>query len=170
MFRKRSLAKRSREPFSLLRQMTSELGRMLDVLFARFRWPNAVEIRAPKVDVVTKDNTLITRVDWPGMTKDDVLVHVEDGQLVLSGERKKELQKDKDNVNREERDFDSFRGVVHLPKDMKVDDVKVTFANGVLEVTVTFSFMVRATSDGYTFAIPDAATSTKAAEEKKVEA
>lgn len=156
MFQK-SLAKRSREPFRLLRRMTSELGRMSDVLFAMCRWQNAAEIWAPKVDVVTKDNTLITRVDWPGMTKDDVLVHVEDGQLVLSGERKKELKEDKD-VNREERDFDSFRGVVHLPKDVKAEDVKVTFANGVLEVTVTFPFMVRATSDGYKIAIRDAAT------------
>ena len=110
MFQK-SLAKRSREPFRLLRRMTSELGRMSDVLFAMCRWQNAAEIWAPKVDVVTKDNTLITRVDWPGMTKDDVLVHVDDGQLVLSGERKKELKEDKD-VNREERDFDSFRGYI----------------------------------------------------------
>lgn len=132
MFGKKSLAKRSLEPFR------------------------------PKVDVVTKDNTLITRVDWPGMTKDDVRVDVEDGQLVLSGERKKELKEDKDNGNREARNFDSFRGVVHLPKDVKADDVKVTFANSVLEVTVRFPFMVRATSDGCKIAKPDAAT-TKAA-------
>jgi HSP20 family protein len=117
--------------------------------------------RAPKVDVVAKDNTLITRVDWPGMTKDDVLVHVEDRQLVLSGERKKELKEDNDSANREERDFDSFRGVVHLPKDVKADEVKVTFANSVLEVTVSFPFVVRAASDGC--AIQHAATPTKAA-------
>jgi len=144
MFRKKSLAKRSQEPFSLLRQMTSELGRTCDVLFAMCGWRTTAEVRAPKVDVVTKDNTLITRVDWPGMMKDDLLVHVEDGQLVLSGERKKKLEEDKDDVNREQRDFDSFRGVVHLPKEVKAEDVKVTFANSVLEVTVTFPFMVRA--------------------------
>lgn len=132
MFGKKSLAKRSLEPFR------------------------------PKVDVVTKDNTLITRVDWPGMTKDDVRVDVEDGQLVLSGVRKKELKEDKDNGNREARNFDSFRGVVHLPKDVKADDVKVTFANSVLEVTVRFPFMIRATSDGGKIAKQDAAT-TKAA-------
>jgi HSP20 family protein len=132
MVGKKSLAKRSLEPFR------------------------------PKVDVVTKGNTLITRVDWPGMTKDDVRVDVEDGQLVLSGDRKKELKEDKDNVNREARNFDSFRGVVHLPKDVKPNDVKVTFANSVLEVMVRFPFMVRATSDGCKIADQDAAT-TKAA-------
>lgn len=132
MFGKKSLAKRSLEPFR------------------------------PKVDVVTKDNTLITRVDWPGMTKDDVRVDVEDGQLVLSGERKKELKEDKDNGKREARNFDSFRGVVHLPKDVKADDVKVTFVNSVLEVTVRFPFMVRATSDGWKIAKQDTATTEAA--------
>ena len=82
---------------------------------------------------------------------------------VLSGERKKELKEDNDNVNREERDFDSFRGVVHLPKDVKTDDLKVTFANSVLEVTVAFPFVVRATSDGCKIAIQDAETPNKAA-------
>lgn len=139
MFEKKALAKRE-EPFNLLRQMTSELDRMFDDPWSSFRWPSldastAVEW-APKVDVLTKDNKLVTRVDLPGMKKEDVLVEVRDGLLMLSGERKKEVKEEKDNVYREEREYGSFCRTVALPKGVKPDDVKASFIDGVLEVTM----------------------------------
>ena len=79
---------------------------------------------------------LITRVDLPGMKKEDVLVEVQDGKLTLSGERKKETKEEKDNFYREEREYGSFCRTVPLPKGVKADDVKAMFANGVLEVKV----------------------------------
>lgn len=143
MFEKNTLMKRrSREPFGLLREMTSELDRMFDEPWTLFRWPSAATaspdapIWAPKVDVVTKNNQLVTRVDLPGMQKDDVLVEVTDGHLTLSGERKKETKEEKDNVYREEREYGSFCRTVPLPKGVKAEDVKASFANGVLEVSV----------------------------------
>lgn len=141
MLETKSLAKRrTLEPFGLLRQMTGELDRMFDDPPALFRWPfeNAGDTLAwaPRVDVLTKDNQLITRVDLPGMTKDDVQVEVADGYLTLSGERKKETRTDKDNVYREEREYGSFCRTVRLPQGVKAEDVKAAFTNGVLEVTV----------------------------------
>lgn len=143
MFEKKSLLSRRRqEPLNLLRQMTSELDRMFDEPWTLLRWPSPemsmadAPIWAPKVDVVTKDNKLVTRVDLPGMTKEDVVVEVQDGFLTLSGERKKETKEEKDNVYREEREYGSFCRTVPLPKGVKADDVNATFNNGVLEVTV----------------------------------
>ena len=140
MFEKDSLMRRRpREPFGLLREMTDS---MLDEPWTLFRWPLAetalpdAPFWAPKVDVVTKNNQLIARVDLPGMQKDDVLVEVADGRLVLSGERKKETKEEKDNVYREEREYGSFYRSVPLPKGVKAEDVKASFANGVLEVRV----------------------------------
>ena len=143
MFEKKSLVSRRRqEPLNLLRQMTAELDRMFDEPWTLYRWPS-VDVAspeapawAPKVDVVTKDNKLVTRVDLPGMKKEDVLVEVEDGFLTLSGERKKETKEEKDNFYREEREYGSFCRTVPLPNGVKADDVKATFNNGVLEVTV----------------------------------
>lgn len=140
MFEKKSLARR--HPQELLRQMTSELDRMFDEPWTLFRWPSADlaspegPVWAPKVDVVTKDNKLITRVDLPGMKKEDVQVEVADGRLTLSGERKKEFKEEKDDFYREEREYGSFCRTVPLPKGVNADDVKATFNNGVLEVTM----------------------------------
>lgn len=125
-------------PFGLLRQMTSELDRVFDEPWTTLAPPQFDEkaMWAPKVDVVQKDDRLITRVDLPGVKKEDVSVEVTDGSLVLSGERKSETSEEKDNIYRAEREYGSFYRSVPLPKGVKFDDVKATFTNGVLEVSV----------------------------------
>jgi HSP20 family protein len=133
-----------RDPFSLFRQMTSELDRMFDMpALGTFRWP-AFRTRAaaegaawfPEVDVYEKDNRLVTKIDLPGLKKEDVKVEVTDGNLVISGERKSEAEERKENFYRCEREFGSFYRVVPLPEGAKFEDIKATFGDGVLEVSV----------------------------------
>jgi HSP20 family protein len=138
MFEKKSLVKRE-EPLNLLRQITSEFDRMFEEPWGFVRLPTTtIETAnwAPKVDIVTKDNKLVTRIDLPGMKKEDVNVEVAEGVLTLSGERKKEFKEEKDNYFREEREYGSFCRRVPLPKGVKPEDVKASFTNGVLEVVV----------------------------------
>jgi HSP20 family protein len=131
-----------RDPFALLRQMTSELDRAFDD-WPSFRWPSfrAAALPetpgwSPKIDVFEKNNCLVTRVDLPGMKKEDVSVEVTDGHLALSGERKREIEEKKDDDYRSEREYGSFYRVVPLPEGVTLEDVKATFSDGVLEVSV----------------------------------
>jgi HSP20 family protein len=130
------------DPFALRRQMTSELDRAFEG-WPSFRWPSSglfgtagSAAWSPKIDVVERDNRLVTRVDLPGMKKEDVSVEVTDGHLALSGERKRESEEKKDNFYRSEREYGSFYRVVPLPEGVKLEDVKATFSDGVLEVSV----------------------------------
>jgi HSP20 family protein len=132
----------ARDPFALLRQMTSELDRVFDD-WPSFRWPSfraaalpEAPAWSPRIDVFEKNNRLVTRVDLPGMRKEDVSVEVTDGHLTLSGERKRETEEKKDDYYRSEREYGSFCRVVPLPEGVKLEDVKATFAEGVLEVSV----------------------------------
>jgi HSP20 family protein len=138
MFLKKSLARQAPSaPFGLLRQMTSELDRFFEEPWAIAPdWIPAKAMWAPKVDVFEKDNRLVTRVDLPGLKKQDVKVQVEDGYLTLSGERKVEATTEKDNVYRAEREYGTFYRAVPLPAGIKIDDIKATFDNGVLEVAI----------------------------------
>ena len=134
----------ARDPFAVLRQMTSELDRMFERPFeTAFRWPSLpataatdVDRWAPQIDVFERDNRLVTRVDLPGLKKEDVKVEVTDGHLAISGERKSEREEKKDNVYHSERSYGSFYRAVPLPEGAKLEDVKATFADGVLEVSV----------------------------------
>lgn len=139
-----ALAPAIRDPFTMLRRMTSELDRMFDEPgFRSFRWPlfrapatAGSPTWAPGIDVFEKDNRLVTKIDLPGMKKADVTVEVTDGHLAISGERKRETEEKKQDFYRCEREYGSFYRVVPLPEGVKLEDVKATFADGVLEVSV----------------------------------
>jgi HSP20 family protein len=133
-----------RDPFTLLRQMTSEFDGMFETsAWPSFRWPvlrarPAAESATwfPEIDVFEMDNRLVTKIDLPGMKKEDVKVEVTDGHLAISGERKTEAEETKDNFYRCEREYGSFYRAVRLPEGVKLEDVKATFADGVLEVSI----------------------------------
>lgn len=131
-----------RKETGLLRQMTSEFDRMFDEPFWPFRWPvrafNAPTVAgwSPEIDVFEKDNRLITRIDLPGMKKEDVKVEVTDGHLAISGERRSEAEEERENYHRCEREYGTFFRTVPLPAGVTFDDVKATFSDGVLEVSV----------------------------------
>jgi HSP20 family protein len=134
----------TRDPFSLLRQMTSEFDRMFETsAWPSFRWPAfrtrpAAEAATwfPEIDVFEKDNRLVTKIDLPGMKKEDVKVEVTDGHLAISGERKTEAEEKKENFYHCEREYGSFYRAVPLPEGVKLEDVKATFSDGVLEVSI----------------------------------
>ena len=157
-----------RDPFAMLRQMTSEFER----LFAEPGWPVARwPFRAqfaenagawfPQVDVFEKDGRLVTKIDLPGMTKNDVKVEATDGMLTISGERKSEAEEKKDDYYRCERSYGRFERAVPLPEGAKLEDVRATFADGVLEVSVPLP--AKAAPAVKKVNIEDGATATKAA-------
>jgi HSP20 family protein len=133
-----------RDPFAVLRQMTSDFDRTFEEsAWPSFRWPSFRTRRAleaaswcPEIDVFEKDNRLVTKIDLPGMKKEDVKVEVTDGHLAISGERKSEAEEKKENFYRCEREYGRFYRAVPLPAGAKLEDVKATFADGVLEVSV----------------------------------
>ena len=140
----KKIALAPRDPFTRLRQMTSEFDRMFETsAWPSFRWPllparPATEAATwvPEIDMFEKDNRLVTKIDLPGMKKEDVKVEVTDGHLAISGERKTEAEERKDNFYRCEREYGSFYRAVPLPEGVKLEDVKATFADGVLEVSI----------------------------------
>lgn len=130
-----------RDPFALLKQMTTEFDRLFEepawpsLRVPFFRAPN-VTAWLPHIDVFEKDNRLFTKVDLPGLTAKDVKVEVADGYLTISGERKTETEEKKENMYRSEREFGSFQRTVPLPEGVKLEDVNATFTDGVLEVSM----------------------------------
>jgi HSP20 family protein len=129
----------ARDPFGVLRQLTSEL----DPVFEAARWPSFFgrwrpeeTAWTPEIDVFERDNRLVTRVDLPGMRKEDLKVEVTEGHLAISGERKRETTERKEQFYRCEREYGGFYRAVPLPEGVKLEDVKAMFSGGVLEVSV----------------------------------
>lgn len=89
---------------------------------------------APAVSVEQTDDELVVRADLPGMDEKDVHVELQDGALVLSGERSEEKEGGRGQTSWSERRYGSFKRVVALPHGIDGDSAKASFKKGVLTV------------------------------------
>jgi HSP20 family protein len=158
----------ARDAVSLFKDMTADLDRWFDdAVWPSLRWPllrrRALEEMSftPAIDVFERENRLVTRVDLPGLKKEDVKVEVTDGYLTISGERKNEVEEKKDDFYRCERAYGSFSRTVPLPEGVSLEDVKATITEGVLEVSIPLP--AQTTKNVRTVDIHEPAKPTKAA-------
>ena len=90
---------------------------------------------APVIDVYRKDGDLVTGIELPGIDPaKGVTVTVEDGDLVICGERKKTEEVKKEDYYRMETSYGAFERRTPLPEGVKEDDVKAEYRDGILEV------------------------------------
>jgi HSP20 family protein len=121
-------------PFAMKR---SELDEKVD----DFGWPSfktrgvwGSAAWAPDVDLFVKNDQLVARMDLPGLTKDDVGIEISDGALTVRGTRP--LGRDTERLYRCACEHGAFFRTIPLPEDVTREDVKVTFANGILEIAI----------------------------------
>ncbi len=138
-------------PFAFLDDFSSHMDHMFDdpfgahfpriyrPLFRRASLSEAGTTWAPQIDVFERDKRLVTKVDLPGMKKEDVKVEVTDGHLAISGERKNESEETKSSLYRCERSYGSFYRAVPLPEGVKLDEALAKGTEGVLEVSIPLS-------------------------------
>jgi len=91
---------------------------------------------APPVDIIEQGDALIIRAELPGLNTDDIDIRVENGKLVLRGERKHGKQTDDTKVYRLERVYGTFVRRFTLPTSVDSSKISAAYKNGVLEVTL----------------------------------
>ncbi|HXB24908.1 MAG TPA: Hsp20/alpha crystallin family protein [Gemmatimonadaceae bacterium] len=112
-------------PFALMRAMMDDMGKM--------RMATLDALWLPAIDVSKRDDQLVVRAELPGFNAKDVNVEVEGGTLTISGER----QQSTSDAYHSERSYGSFYRAIPLPENVDPDQIKATFTNGVLEVTMS---------------------------------
>jgi HSP20 family protein len=91
---------------------------------------------APALDVHEDADNFTIRVEVPGLKREDIGVSLQDGALVISGERKAEKVEDGVEVHRQERFYGKFQRALTLPAPVAADKVKAAYKDGVLTVTL----------------------------------
>jgi len=99
-------------------------------------WPSETDMtmRMPAVDVYEEKDDVVIKAEIPGLSKEDISVQVTDSTLMIKGEKKREEEVKEGDYYRCERSFGSITRAVALPSDVKADQVRASFKNGVLEV------------------------------------
>jgi HSP20 family protein len=134
-------------PFVLMGRFMEDIDRLLGsfgsgpALTPRIdvgsRSPAAVETMwVPALEAFERDGQLVIRAEVPGVDKDQITVEIDNGHLVISGERCQESEDRRGGRYRSERVYGSFYRAVPLPEGADPEQAKATFANGVLEITV----------------------------------
>ena len=90
-----------------------------------------------KTDVKETDNSYELEVDLPGFKKDEVKLQLSDGYLTISAE--KSLDKDEEKhgrLIRQERYEGAMQRSFYVGDGLTEDDVKASFTNGVLKISL----------------------------------
>lgn len=131
------------DPLELFEEMQEEMARLWGetgpLAARRLTWPlrrfsPAPMAWMPRMDVYEKDNTLVVKAELPGVKKEDIEVAVDNGDLVIRGERQAEQEVKEENYYRMERTSGSFYRRLPLPYEVKPDQIEASFNDGVLEV------------------------------------
>jgi HSP20 family protein len=125
------------EPWHGARQLQEEINRLFG------NWSNTESSSAtaewvPTVDINEFDDRFQLYVDVPGVDPKDVEITLDNGVLIISGERFAQAAKEDENVlqRRTERATGRFYRRVIIPDTVDGDKVKATDRFGVLEITI----------------------------------
>ena len=91
-----------------------------------------------KVDLYRKDGKIFVEAELPGISPENVDLHVYSDRLTLSAEKKSEAkEEDKDkNYFRSERNWGKVERVISFPAEADPESAKANFKNGVLTIEI----------------------------------
>jgi len=129
------------DPLRDLIQIQEKMNRLFEDVLARSSAPGGVETLAysgwkPPVDVLEKGDRYILRADLPGVAGPEVGLEVEDGTLILSGERKMDTSVPREAYLRVERPYGHFAIQISLPPSVDSRSIEASHSEGVLEVVL----------------------------------
>jgi HSP20 family protein len=123
--------------FQLSRDFDELLGRILTVSPTATRTEDeSTPTWLPAVETYARDGKLGVRVALPGVDPKDVEVSVMEDVLTIKGERKVESSAREAGYFRRELAYGTFERSLTLPEGVDAAQVRASYTNGMLEVTM----------------------------------
>ena len=126
------------DPWNLMAQLQNEMGRVLDRRYAETtdHENGATSDWAPAVDIREERDRFVILADVPGVDASKIDIHMENGALIIKGERVDEIEENKSAYKRAERPRGSFYRRFTLPETTDAERVSANSRNGVLQVVI----------------------------------
>jgi HSP20 family protein len=111
-------------------------------LFSRFsdEWPDLAPLNkngyVPHIDVLDKAGSYVVLAEIPGMNEKEIIVTLDKNTLIIEGDKKSESADKEENYFKSEIAYGRFYRTIDLKEDVDKDDVKATYRNGVLRISL----------------------------------
>ncbi|AKB64018.1 Hsp20/alpha crystallin family protein [Methanosarcina mazei] len=123
------------DPFDEVRRMQEYMEQMMRA-FPALENRYVSDTLSPLTDVAEEDNKVIVTTDLPGIDKENVELNLRDNLLVISAQKGKEEETEKEGYLRKERSFMRYYREIPLPDNVTEDGATAQLKNGVLTVTL----------------------------------
>ena len=126
------------EPFRELAAMQAEMRRLMNEVPGLGGEAREAEGQTwmPPVDAWETENDLVLAFDVPGVPPDRMRVEVDEGTLVVEGERERREDERGQRFHRLERRFGTYTRSIPLPPGIDEQQIRAEHRDGVLEVRV----------------------------------
>ncbi|MFZ5988516.1 MAG: Hsp20/alpha crystallin family protein [Bacillota bacterium] len=118
-------------PFRDFDNISREAGNFFDLPAKFFNG-----VSSPRVDMYQTENHVIVKAEIPGASKEDLNLYIDENSIRLSGQTKKESELKDENAYRKERYYGSFSRTIPLPIEVKSDQAKAEYKDGILSIIV----------------------------------
>ncbi|AKQ47501.1 heat-shock protein Hsp20 [Rufibacter radiotolerans] len=110
----------------------------LDQFFGMMPVPmrRQMEMNVPSVNIRDRKKDYLIEVAAPGMKKEDFNIDLDRGMLTISSQKEDEKTEDKENYHKREYNYSSFSRSFTLPENLKPEEIKAHYENGILSLTV----------------------------------
>ena len=91
----------------------------------------------PSCDIHEAKDHYLVSFDMPGVRKEDIKIEVQGDNLIISGERQREVkEQDGEATLYHERAYGKFERTFVMPKSINADKIEAHYENGVLNVAL----------------------------------
>ncbi|MGB4503293.1 MAG: Hsp20/alpha crystallin family protein [Syntrophaceticus sp.] len=116
--------------------MRESINSFIDDLFTRLPGISGWEEWRPSIDLIDKGTDYIIMADLPGYTPENVKITVQENSVQIRGKVQEEKDTTQGDFQVKERSFGTFSRSIPLPAQIKPEEARAKFKNGVLEITL----------------------------------
>jgi HSP20 family protein len=125
------------DPFREMESLQKEMNRLFDFSLSRQPFGDTALFSgqwAPAIDVYDSRDSILVKADLPGLKKEEIEVSIQNDNLIVKGEKKRNEEIKEENYYRTERFCGSFLRTIPLPCEVDASRVQANYKEGVLEL------------------------------------
>ncbi len=134
---------------SPLVQFHQEIDRMFEDVFRNLgfpalnrelstpgKWMQQLSTFSPELNISSDDKEYTITLEAAGLEDKDININLDDGRLIIQGNKQEETENSDKNFYRIERRYGTFQRLLALPDDADDENIKASMKNGLLTIHI----------------------------------